>query len=342
MGRKIKQNKITSPELLAQVNPENIQLMNDFLDYLRSIGRSEATIKAYEADLKIFWVWCLKNCNNAHFVDLKKRQIIAFQNYLLTENQNNSARVRRLKATLSSFSNFISVCLDDEFEDFKPIIRRIPDPTGEPCQEKTILTDEQVQQILDMLVENKKYEIACFWALACYGGRRKSEIIQYCWDWISPDNMFLGTFYKTPEKIRTKGRGPQGKMLFAYVLAKQFDPYYKLWMDYRRENNIAPDSKWLFPNRADPSQHITIGTVDNWMTYISKHTGIDIYAHCARHYLVTMLSKMGIPAKAITALIGWENSSMCDIYDDTEKDELLGQYFSDGEVHGVQKSLADL
>ena len=34
MGRKTKQNKITSPELLAQVNPENTRLLDDFLVYL--------------------------------------------------------------------------------------------------------------------------------------------------------------------------------------------------------------------------------------------------------------------------------------------------------------------
>ena len=31
MGRKTRQNKITSPELIAQINPKNIRLMNDFL-----------------------------------------------------------------------------------------------------------------------------------------------------------------------------------------------------------------------------------------------------------------------------------------------------------------------
>lgn len=37
MGRKTRQNKITSPELIAQINPKNIRLMNDFLEYLRSM-----------------------------------------------------------------------------------------------------------------------------------------------------------------------------------------------------------------------------------------------------------------------------------------------------------------
>lgn len=40
MGRKVQHNNIVSDELLAQVNPENIELGKDFLDYLRSIDRA--------------------------------------------------------------------------------------------------------------------------------------------------------------------------------------------------------------------------------------------------------------------------------------------------------------
>ena len=61
MGRKTKQNKITSPELIAQINPKSIRLMNDFLEYLRSVGKAESTVKAYTSDLYIFFVWVLQN-----------------------------------------------------------------------------------------------------------------------------------------------------------------------------------------------------------------------------------------------------------------------------------------
>ena len=60
MGRKTRQNKITSPELIAQINPKNIRLMNDFLEYLRSIGKADSTVKAYTSDLYIFFVWVLQ------------------------------------------------------------------------------------------------------------------------------------------------------------------------------------------------------------------------------------------------------------------------------------------
>lgn len=54
MGRKVQYNNIVSPELLSQVNPDNIELGKDFIDYLRSIDRAGSTLEAYEHDLNIF------------------------------------------------------------------------------------------------------------------------------------------------------------------------------------------------------------------------------------------------------------------------------------------------
>ena len=49
-GRKTVYNSISSPEKLSKVNPENIQLGNDFLEYLTSINRSKSTVDAYRND----------------------------------------------------------------------------------------------------------------------------------------------------------------------------------------------------------------------------------------------------------------------------------------------------
>ena len=116
MGRKTKQNNITSDELLSKINPENKRLKQDFMTYLQSIQRSEKTIKGYDNDIDIFFVWNLLNNNNKFFVDVSKRDIISYQNYLINDNGNSPARVRRLKSSLSSLSNYVSNILDDEFE----------------------------------------------------------------------------------------------------------------------------------------------------------------------------------------------------------------------------------
>ena len=116
MSRKTKMNSITSPELIAQINPENTRLKNDFLEYLKSVQRSPGTIAGYSNDLDIFFVWVLKNARNKFFVDISKRDLVAYQNWLINENQNSPSRVRRLKAAISSLSNFVEAILDDEPE----------------------------------------------------------------------------------------------------------------------------------------------------------------------------------------------------------------------------------
>lgn len=84
-GRTTVYNNIVTAEKFAKVNPKNIELGEDFLEYLQSIDRSPQTIEAYRNDLKIFWVWLLENCDNKFFVDLKKREIAKFQNHCLNE-----------------------------------------------------------------------------------------------------------------------------------------------------------------------------------------------------------------------------------------------------------------
>ncbi len=134
MGRKTVYNAITSEEKIAKINPENMSLVNDFLDYMRSVDRAPTTIKNYRADLLVFFCLCLEHLNNKYFVELTKREIARFQSYALTEWGWSSNRVRNVKSVLSSLSNYIENILDDEIKGFKPIIRKIEDPVKQPAR----------------------------------------------------------------------------------------------------------------------------------------------------------------------------------------------------------------
>lgn len=326
MGRKTKMNSITSPELLAQVNPKNIQLMKDFLDYLRSVGRSEGTIDGYQNDLEIAWVWCLKNNDNKFFVDWTKRNIISYQNYLLNDNENSPARIRRLKAALSSLSGYIENILDDEFPAFRNIIHKIESPKNVPVREKTIITEEDLDLLLDTLINRGKYEKACFAALAAFGGRRKSEILRFKVSDFADDKLVCdGALYKS-SPILTKGN----KYLECYTLAKKFKPYFDYWMVYRKDNGI--ESEWLFPEISNPEEHITVNRINSWMDTFSSIIGKDIYAHAFRHMYVSYLSRSGIPDGIIVDIVGWTSSEMFKIYNDNPKDDQIGMYFKDGDI----------
>ncbi len=341
MGRKTKQNKITSPELIAQINPKNIRLMNDFLDYLRSVGKAESTVKAYTSDLYIFFVWVLQNADNKYFPEVSKRDIVSYQNWLLRNNENSPARVRRLKSTLSSLSNYIEAILDDELPNFRSIVRKIENPINEPAHEKTVLSDEQADTLLEYLVEHRQYEKACCFALARYSGRRKSELVRFKVSYFSDENIIYGSLYRTPEKIRTKGRGVNGKMLTCYVLSKPFRPYLDLWMEKRKELGI--ESEWLFPDKDQPDQPIPISTMNSWAETFSNILGIPLYWHSLRHFFTTSLAKANLPDSVIKTIIGWESLEMVGLYKDIDDEEEIGKYFDDGEIVAQKQSgLSDL
>lgn len=341
--RKTVYNNICTPEKLAQINPENIQLGNDFLEYLTSIDRAKTTVDSYRADLNVFWVWCLEHNQNKFFVDLTKREIAKFQNWCLNEWKWSPARMRRVKSTLSSLSNYIENMLDDEY-DFRPIIRKIENPAAVPVREKTVLTDEQIQKILDTLVEKKRYDAACMFALGVYSGRRKSELPRMKVSYFTEENIMYGSLYKTPEKVKTKGRGSRGKLLNVYVLVKPFKPYLDLWLKYREENNIT--SEWLIPKRDNGvwvDEPTPITTMDSWADMFSNILGIPVYWHSTRHRFATALSEANVPDSVIQDIIGWESADMCRLYIDTEADVKFAQYFGEDGIKQVeQKSLNDL
>lgn len=340
MGRKTKMNSITSPELLVQVNPENTQLLEDFKDYLRSVQRSETTIAGYENDIQIAFVWCLQHNNNTFFVNWTKRNIVAYQNWLLNSNENSPARIRRLKAALSSMSNFIEGVLDDEFPNFRNIINKVENPVNRPVREKTVWEDSELEALLDKLVERKDYEKACYLALAMYSGRRKSELCRFKISDFDDDKLVCGGALYKSAPIKTKGRGG-GKMINCYTLAKKFTPYLDMWRNRRLDK--YGDSEWLFPDTKNPEEHIQISTINSWSNTFSRLSGKPAYIHSLRHYFTTSLAKAGIPDGVIQSIVAWESSDMVQVYKDIDTDEQIGMYFKDGDiVTPEQKGFEDL
>lgn len=346
MARSTVYNSISSDEKLKQVNPENIQLGNDFLDYLSSIDRAKTTISAYRNDLNIFWCWNLTYNNNKFFVDLSKREISKFQSHTLNEWGWSPRRIRRVKSTLSSMSNFVENMLDDEYGEYRPIIRKIESPADTAVRDKTILTDEQLQFLLKTLVDKERYAQACMLSMAMNNGRRKSELPRMKAEYFTDDNVIYGSLYKTPETITTKGRGSRGKQLTVYTLKNGFKPYLDMWLKYREENNIT--SEWLIPHcpygdKNWTNNQLPITTMDSWADSFSKILGIPFYWHSLRHYFTSECSRSGLPDDVIQTLIGWNDISMVQVYKDIDADEQFEKYFCEDGIKKVeQKSLADL
>lgn len=344
MGRSTVYNNITSPEKISAINAENKMLMDDFLDYLESVGRAETTIKNYRADLLIFFCWCLDELDNKSFVKVTKREIARFQNHAIKVWGWSSNRLRTVKAALSSMGNYIESILDEEYEGYRSIVRKVESPVKEAVREKSVFLTKDIVEIADKLVEMGEYQKACALMLAAASGRRKSELCRFKVSFFDDENIIYGSLYKSPEKIRTKGRGKQGKQLNVYVLAKLFKPYFDLWMKERERLGIQ--SEWLLVSYDKATKNVSQlspTTLDSWAHTINSMSTTPFYWHSLRHMFVSELQRSGVPDGIIQDIQGWASAEMLNVYSDLETDEQLGKYFDENGVKTVEQTkLSDI
>lgn len=330
-------NNITSEEKTKLINPKNMRLLEDWKEYLSSSDKSQETIDQYQSQTIIFFTWLLDNADNKFFVDVTKRDIIKYQNYLLNTLKVSSSRVRSLKAAISSLSNYIVRILDDTYTGFKNIVNFIPAPNKELVREKTVLEPEEVERVLSELTNAKKYQLACVLALAAYSGNRKSELLRFKVSFFK-DEYIISGMYRTPEKIKTKGRGKAGKMLNRLVLASAFKPFLVAWLEERERLGVSNTIDDLFViYRNGEWIPMQISSLNNWTEQLTKLFGNDFYFHAMRHYFCTALQKAKIPPEIIKQIIGWENLEMVSLYTDIEAIDELDKYFNDDGIKPQEK-----
>ena len=324
MGRETFRKKIVTDELLAQVNKDNIKLMERFL---REKGTrcSELTVKNYRSDLNIFFVWNLQYNDNEFFVDLRKLDLSDFFAYAVKDLKWGSARFARMKATLSSLSDFIEKFYDMDYPGFRNIVlKAIENMPKNPVREKTVLTEEQVEKVFEYYEEHKEYQKACLFALACFSGARKSELLRFTTKNLDVNyTAFDGIFIETTEKIKTKGRGQSGKLLHKYILRDRFLPHYEKWMKERNRilEEKGLDHEFIFIDEQTGQPITAPTTVGRWLEDLIEVIGVHVYTHSLRHYMATMMARLQIDSELIVFLFGWSSSEMLKIYNDmTEKE----------------------
>ena len=282
-------NNIATEEELEKVNPKNIELWEAWELYLRTANRSPGTIRNYNSDVNIFFVWLSKNANNKCFCDIVPKDILLFQDWIVRELGMSNNRVRRLKDTLSSFSNYI-VTFED-YPNFSNIIRVVPSPKKRPCRETSEFTDEEVKIIFEGLIHEYRYMDACAVAMAFYGGLRKSDIIQVKTEWFSKYDIYLDVLYKSPEQIVTKG----DRLTYIYLLKKEVDRYIYLWKKEikklkKKQFFTESGEEFLFIRRVDgrwqQANENSMTLIQAHVNKILKEAGInkEFYWEAARTY----------------------------------------------------------
>ena len=329
-------NELTSKEKLAQVDPENLALEEAFIEYLVSTGKAKGTIRQYRANLHVFWCWNLEYNLNRSFTRIIRKHYVQFQRHALKKWGWSPRRLKAVKSTIYSLSRFIQKHMKDVYPRYKPIIQKLSVPADRAVREKSVFDEKKdIEPLLKKLVEDGDYDKACALALAVNSGRRKSELLCFKVGYFRPECTICdGVLYKTPEPVKNPRHGNKGDGICMYTIAPPFDPYLKLWLRERKRLKIR--SQWLFPRRFHGKwldEPAPVAMLDAWAKQFTQILGKPFYWHAMRHFFTTKLINYGIPSDVISDLIGWENTDMVRLYDDTNV-SAFEKYFGN---YGIRK-----
>lgn len=329
-------------EIWELVLKENKDLAKDFINYCKSVDRSPATVAQYETTLRWLLCYIFRDFDNKSFIKLTKRDVMNMQNHWLNEVNLSPSRIRFIKSTMSSMSDFIENILDEEYPNFRNIINKIEAPTKSSVMKKTIMNEDDITNLLNKLVESGYIQHAFYVAVLYSSGMRKSESLRLKLDWFNDFNIIYGCLWKTPEPISTKGRGRTGKLLVKYFFIPKLKPYLDLWIQERERLGVNIPDMFVTKDKTGWKPAIN-STINSWICTIKNIYGDRYYSHLNRHALCSELLRNGLPAEVIKDLFGWESIDMLRIYNDNNKEDGFKNYFDNNGIKIKEKiSLNDI
>ncbi len=311
------------------VNKENQKLLKEFIRYCVANDKSPQTCNQYESQLKIFFCWNYRENDDKFFVDIKKRELVNFFGWGRTIGWS-SCRLASLRAALSSFSNYIERILDEDYPNFRNLIKVLEPIRLEAVREKTIIEKDDIMAGVEKLAALGEYQYACFLSLLFSSGMRKAEAAQMKVSFFTTNQViaFRGLAYETP-KIRTKGHGAMGKQVPRYVFKETFDKYLNLWLEQREKLGVTTDALFVIKDVTGKYQPAKSQNFTHWAAKIGELIGVNsLYCHSLRHAFTTYLKRQNFPTDVVQKIQSWSSADMVARYDDRTDSEELDEFFA--------------
>lgn len=321
-----KMKGFTQKEFDEKVNSITKELINDFLRSQSQL--SEQTLKQYKSALYIFAKYVHDNLDNKPITELKTRDALRYQNYLIDLGLSDSG-VKFKKSVVSSLYLFVEAFWDDEYPNIRNIFTKaVPVVGNEKKKEKIPLTIDEINKLKEKLKEDEEWEKLAYLLFSYSTGCRREEARQLKTEVINY-NKYVNAKgeqknYYVTHNIRAKGRGKAGK-----VRKFQFDEEamnaIKKWIEERNY-----DSEYVFTSKQSDGVHkqVNPSTFNSWCDTFSKILGKKVHPHLIRSSRATnSVVEEGKDIKAVQQLLGHNSSSTTEIYvvrdDSDDIDELF-------------------
>lgn len=330
----LKKLEAVTQEQWNEVCEFNRNLVESFLS--DSVELSPKSRKAYESNLKIWFVWVKDNLRNKHQIDIKPLEYKKFQNWMVNRGCSSSDTNNK-RAAISSLNGYIEIYYHDEFPSFRNFINKsIKRPPKNIVREKIPLTKEEFRHLIGRLRDGKKYQVLAYVLFTFEAGCRREESRQLTKDVVlaepvikrriikdEDDNEIetqVKVYYTRP--IRCKG-GKIRRLAFGEEAMCSM----KQWLAVRGDD----DCPYMFVAKyGGEVRQICETTFNNWFTdIISPIVGRSVHPHTLRASRATQaVVEDGKDVESVRQLLGHEDSSTTlNFYvvrdDDDEVDDLF-------------------
>ena len=257
MSKKV-YNQIYTPQKWEKVNKYNKNLLEDYILEMKSNKKKEGTIKIYQSNIRVVFIYILEELDNKPIYKLKKKH---FRNFMLwlQEKDMSPARINNIFSALRSMLEYASN--EEDYEDELEInyASKVKGLQKESVRDIIFLTDDEVTIIYKYLMKHKKYAQALFCSIMYDSAARRSEVYQLKRDDISED----------------------GKISKSYVVGKRGKKYRPIYHDRTREaykkymKTRKDDSNelWLGQNGEIITKATLYVWVRTWRNIIKRETG---------------------------------------------------------------------
>ena len=298
-----------------KVNEFNKKITKEFIK--QSTHLSDQTLKQYESGLKIFFNYVKDNCENKQITDIRPRDFLLYQNYLIERGLSSSA-VRMKRSCVSSLNSYIELYYSEDFPNWRSFInKKIVAPHQSFVHEKEPLNLEEYKHLCEVLLEQEMYQQLAYVSFSFSTGCRRAEarqllkeVVSYEGKTFEQDERTITTYLT--HNIRCKGAGKTGK-----IRRLQFDQqtmdYIKLWIKHRGED----DCEYVFVAKENDKYHrVSENTFNLWgKNYVEPIIGRRFHPHLLRESRATTLTvEQGKDIGVAQKLLGHLSSMTTEIY----------------------------
>lgn len=275
-------NKFFTEELWAQVNKENKAILSDFLAEYRQRKKSPGTIKDYYQNLRIVFIYILKELDNKSILELNRKHFRGLSLYFSEECNMSPARVNSIQSACNSLLTF---CEEDDDYDYEinqsKKVKGLPRERVKDNDKNFFFTFDEFIKVRDILVEREKLGLAALWSLSFDSAARRNEIFQ-----VTKHGLLNGN--KTNIVV-----GKRGKK-FSLVYLDDTKEIIRQYLEQRGDDDI--DSLWV-KGSGDHKEQIRPETLYDRILYINKileevrGEECNIFFHTIRHSRLECLSQ---------------------------------------------------